>query len=165
MNQKPFTHLRLFALALTLAVLIWRASPAQAALGITDIQPRTAENNQSTQLTITGTEFAAGAVALLENFGALSTSFINSTVLTAMLPPGLAPGVYGITVVNPDSSSTTLANAITIIQNSATAAPPTATPQAESPRSQPIAPWLWLSPTMQAWNRSHPTRNSIFRSS
>jgi len=141
MNQKPFTHLRLFALVLTLVVLIWRASPAQAALGITDIQPRTAENNQSTQLTITGTDFAAGAVALLENFGALSTSFINSTVLTAMLPPGLAPGVYGITVVNPDSSSTTLANAITIIQNAATAAPPTATPQAESssiPADRPL---------------------------
>jgi hypothetical protein len=79
-------------------------------------------------------------VALLDNFGALSTSFVNSTMLTALLPAGLAPGSYGLTVINPDSSSATLSNAITILQGAASAAP-TATSEAQSttvPADRPL---------------------------
>jgi hypothetical protein len=106
--------------------------PVQAALGITDVQPRTISANTSVNLVVTGTDFVDGAVVVLSNYGALDTSFVSATNLTAMLPAGIPAGVYSLTVLNPDSSSATLPGALTVSEPTPTTQPPangaTATP-------------------------------------
>ena len=49
-------------------------------------------------LTLTGTDFDATAVVLLDGFGALSTSFLNSQTLTAVVPAGIPAGDYTVRV-------------------------------------------------------------------
>ena len=109
--------------------------PAQAALGIQSVQPNVVSNTSSVELVVTGTDFEDGAVVLFENYGELSTSFVSSTILRASLPAGLNPGIYSITVVNPDSSSAMLSNAVTIIAATEPPVSPTATTQAEPTQS------------------------------
>ena len=43
-----------------------------------------------------------------------SVTFVNSTTLTATVPWGLNPGVYPLTVVNPDGGSVSLPGAFTV---------------------------------------------------
>lgn len=128
-------------LALTLSLLRW-PTPALAALEIISVQPSTVTSNTSVDLVVTGSDFVDGAVVILENFGALTTSYVSATVLRAQLPAGIAPGVYTVTVVNPDSTSASLPNALTVVEPSptreptATQAPPAdATP---TPSTRPL---------------------------
>ncbi len=65
-------------------------------------------------LTVLGGNFQAGAVVRLINLGALATSFINDTMLTAIVPPNSPPGTYSVQVTNPDLQSATLENALKI---------------------------------------------------
>lgn len=103
-----------------------------AALGVISVQPNVVSNVSSVDLVVTGADFVDGAVVVVENFGALTTNFVSTSVLTAMLPAGLAPGVYTITVVNPDSASASLPNGLTVAAPTATQPPsgelPTPTP-------------------------------------
>ncbi|MCI0518944.1 MAG: IPT/TIG domain-containing protein [Chloroflexi bacterium] len=107
---------RLGALLLLTLALLAAAQPARADLGITSVQPNVVSNAASVELVITGSDFADGTVALLEDFGGLTTTFVSATVLRAMLPAGIAPGSYTLTVVNPDSTSVSLADALTITE-------------------------------------------------
>lgn len=103
--------------------LLARPQAALAALSIVDVQPRKVALNTSVNLVITGTDFVEGAVVTLSNYGALDTVFISATNLTAGLPAGISPGTYSLTVLNPDSTSATLDNALTIEQPTATTEP------------------------------------------
>ncbi len=101
--------------------------PVSAALGITRIQPDQVSNASVVELVVTGTDFENGSRVLIEQVGALPTSFVSSTVLTALIPAGLAPGIYTVTVINPDSSSVSLPNALTITAPIQTPVPTTDT--------------------------------------
>ena len=114
---------RLFILIVLLSVVLAMPQPALAALGISFVTPSTVSNTQATQLTITGTDFQSGATVLLDGYGALTTFYMSNVTLLADLPAGIAEGVYSVTVTNPDSSTATLANALTVV-----AIAPTATP-------------------------------------
>ncbi|HWQ84523.1 MAG TPA: hypothetical protein VN363_08160, partial [Anaerolineales bacterium] len=118
---KNLTLHRIFA-ALLLSALILAAFPQTtlAAIGISGVQPRVVSNTTSADLVITGSDFVDGAVVVLEGWGGLNTSFVSATLLTAGLPAGLPTGSYGITVINPDSSSAYLANALQVVQASQT---------------------------------------------
>jgi len=89
--------------------------PALAALGISSVNPSTISNTQSNTITITGTDFETGAVVSLDTFGPLSTNFFSETTLFAIVPSGLPVGIYSVTVTNPDSTSATLVNALTVV--------------------------------------------------
>ncbi len=110
-------------LVLMLAWLLLRPWPVSAALGIISIQPSTITNTSVTELVVTGTEFEEGARVLIEQVGALPTSFVSSSVLVALVPAGLPAGVYTVTVINPDSSSASLPNSLTITALLETPAP------------------------------------------
>lgn len=96
-------------LPVILAVMLlagW-TSPAYAALGVTNVTPGSVVNNAAATLTITGTDFDASAVVLLDGFGALATSFLNSQTLTAVVPAGVPAGDYTLRVTTsaPDSQA------------------------------------------------------------
>ena len=119
---------------LTILSFFWGVFPVQAALGIQSVQPNVVSNTTSVELVITGTDFEPGAVVIFENFGQLNTTFVSSGILRAFLPAGLNPGSYTITVVNPDSTSASLANAVTIIAATEAAVSPAPTPEIETPQ-------------------------------
>ncbi|MBE2199016.1 MAG: IPT/TIG domain-containing protein [Anaerolinea sp.] len=83
-------------------------------LAITAVQPNTVANAASAELIITGSGFVDGAIVLLSGVGGLNTTFVSSSLLRAVAPAGSAPGVYSLTVVNPNAAAVTLANALTV---------------------------------------------------
>ncbi len=105
---------RVLLLLTVLLGLVMIPIPARAALGILSVQPDVVSNLNSVQLVITGTDFQDGARVVVEQVGALPTSFVSSTVLSALLPSGLIPGIYTVTVVNPDATSVSLPNSLTV---------------------------------------------------
>lgn len=84
------------------------------ALAVTAVQPNSISNLADTELVVTGSGFADGAAVVLSGIGGLSTTFVSPSLLRASLPAGAAPGVYSITVINPDASAATLPNALTV---------------------------------------------------
>jgi photosystem II stability/assembly factor-like uncharacterized protein len=85
------------------------------------IAPLSAFNDLDTPVTITGTDFTAdlsgtpptinlGSVALT------NVTLVDSATLTATVPWGVDPGVYTLTVTNPDDGTGSLASAFTVTQ-------------------------------------------------
>lgn len=117
--------------------MLAQATPALA-LGIVSVQPEIVINTTDVNLVITGSDFQSGASVLLEGAQGigLATTFVSDTVLNATLPAGAPPGVYTVTVVNPDQSSASKENALTILEPTATTEAPTAT-ATETPTAIP----------------------------
>ena len=106
--------------------MLAQTTPALA-LEVLSVQPSTILNTTEVSLVVTGSDFQSGATVVLEGLGALTTTFISNSVLNAVVPAGAAPGVYTVTVFNPDSSSASLDNALTILEPTATTEAPTPT--------------------------------------
>jgi hypothetical protein len=137
MNQSTF--IRTFSLlALLLLLLVARAAPQAQAQDdptttpttalppqITAVQPNVISSANDTELVITGSNFGEGAVVVLEGYGALATTTVSPNLLRALLPAGVPPRLYSVTVVNPNAQSASLANALTIISPPG----PTGTPE------------------------------------
>lgn len=118
------THFRFLLISVILTTLLLPVSrPAYAAIGITGVQPNVVSNASGATIVVSGADFANGAVVILNGYGALNTTFVSLSVLTADIPPGLPIGTYGITVINPDSTSAILNNALNIVGPTATPAP------------------------------------------
>jgi hypothetical protein len=83
-----------------------------------------APNDLDTEIAITGTGFTrdlSGTVMTLPMVALNGTAltqvgWLSSTEMTATLPWGLDPGVYDLTVTNPDGESGSLTKAITVTQ-------------------------------------------------
>ncbi len=67
-----------------------------------------------TALTITGTNFVAGATVTIGGTAATAVSVVNSTTITATTPAHAA-GAVSVTVTNPDAQAATFANAFTYV--------------------------------------------------
>ena len=106
-------------LLLQLAVFI---VPAYA-LSVLSVSPSTVSNISAQTLTVSGSEFVNGAVVYLNANIPLSTSFVNADTLTAVLPQGFQAGIYNLTVTNPDNSSSSLSNALTVLDGITTPSP------------------------------------------
>ncbi|MDB5080437.1 MAG: hypothetical protein JWP00_2361, partial [Chloroflexi bacterium] len=85
-----------------------------AAPTISQVTPATVLNNAATTLTITGANFVNIPTVLLGNQTLSTVTFNSTTNLTAVIPAGVTPGVYNLTVTNPDNASATLANSVTV---------------------------------------------------
>jgi hypothetical protein len=97
------------ALALTMT-----PSPTSSGLTISGVQPNVVNNTAVAELVVTGGGFADGAVVILGAAGALPTTFVSPNLLRAALHAGIAPGVYTVTVVNPNAASASLPNSVTV---------------------------------------------------
>lgn len=93
--------------------------------GVTAITPYSAPNDLDTPVVITGTGFirelsGTSVITLptvsLNGAPLEDVGWISSTQLTATVPWGLDPGIFTISVTNPDGGSGSLANAFTITQ-------------------------------------------------
>ncbi|MBN2146908.1 MAG: IPT/TIG domain-containing protein [Anaerolineales bacterium] len=124
-------------LPILLALILLLTAPhltALAALGISAVTPGTVTNDSAAILTISGADFANGAIVSLDGYAALETSFASATTLTAILPAGVPAGAYTVRVTNPDSASVTLPNGLTVLAP----AEPTATTQPQAGYERPL---------------------------
>jgi hypothetical protein len=101
----------------------WAAPADRVNPTVTGITPAFAPNDIDAAVTISGTGFAAamsGTVVLtfptasLGSTALTNVTFVNSTTLTGTVPWGLNPGVYPLTVVNPDGGTGSLTGAFTV---------------------------------------------------
>jgi hypothetical protein len=118
-NYSPIVNIAI--LAITVLELLCFPIAVNAALIITAVVPDTISNQQNNTITITGTDFAPGAVVSLDSYGDLYTSFFSNTSLVAIVPAGVPLGIYTVTVTNPDLTSASLPNSLTVIQVAPTA--------------------------------------------
>ncbi len=81
---------------------------------VSAIDPVSARDDTDTSVTITGTDFVATPTVSLGSTALTNVVFVDSSTLTATVPGGITPGVYSISVVNPDNGSGTLADAFTV---------------------------------------------------
>jgi hypothetical protein len=96
---------------------------------IDDVEPDWFVNTQPIQITILGSRFQSGAIVRAKDFGLLSSEWINDSLLTAIVPAGLAKGKYDVKVTNPDGRSDTRRNAFEVATPTRT---PTITPEPTS---------------------------------
>jgi hypothetical protein len=109
-NPSGFRQLCTHATVLMLAVMIsiavangpaWGADKSMAA--ITNAIPEFVTN--PAQLTITGSNFGTATPIVMLDGIPLNVPMFTSTVATALLPPGLAPGTYLLTLTNTDTGN------------------------------------------------------------
>jgi hypothetical protein len=72
---------------------------------INSVQPDSAPVGASAPISITGSNFAAGATVDIGGVPATNVQLLGTTQINALSPNKLAAGVYNVTVVNPDGLS------------------------------------------------------------
>lgn len=126
MHKEVKVLFSLFLLMVMLAV-VGQPVPVYAALGITSVVPGTIVNTTANTITILGSDFTSDAVALLEGYGALATTFVNPGTLTATVPAGLPAGTYTVTVRLSDTLSASCSGCLKVVEP--TPEPPFGRPQ------------------------------------
>jgi hypothetical protein len=81
---------------------------------VTGVSPSSGTTAGGTTITITGTNFTAGATVTVGGTAATGVTVVNSTTITATTPAGDA-GAVTVTVTNPGSQSGSLANGYTYV--------------------------------------------------
>lgn len=146
----------------------WLVSPAVHAqdcpeipgvIEVCDVQPGSIVNTTAVTITVIGDDFENGAVVVLDGYGALVTTYINSTLLTATVPAGV-PGAYrgrdyDVRVINPTNPATNFAvleDALTVFTPVSKPSEPTKTPV---PTNTPL-PTEYIRPivTIQSYGAS-----------
>jgi hypothetical protein len=147
--NKPVRLAALICVALVIcalsAVASWLVSPTVHAQNcpvgpsmpeINDVQPGTIVNTTAVTITVIGDGFEEGAVVVLDGYGALATTCVNATLMTATVPAGV-PGAYRgrdydvrvINPTNPEDNRDVLEDALTVFTPvSAKPSEPTKTP-------------------------------------
>jgi len=91
-------------------------------LALTGVEPDTLVSQTGGTLSIYGSGFTTATVARLVGFGLLETTYVNSTALMAVVPPGISAGTFDLQV-SEDSTSATMPAALTIVAATATPGP------------------------------------------
>lgn len=89
---------------------------APAAATVTQVDPLHAPNDLDVSIVITGTGFAPGAAASLGATPLHDVTWLSDTSLTAVVPWGITPDVYTVTVENSDGQTGSLPGAFTVTQ-------------------------------------------------
>jgi len=101
------------------------AAPLEITPTVTLVDPSSAPNDLDTPIVITGTDFAAvlsGTLVITQPTAYLGDTaledagWVSTTTLETAVPWGMDPGVYTVTVVNPDGRSGSLPDAFTVTQ-------------------------------------------------
>jgi serine protease AprX len=85
--------------------------PASDPPGLSAVQPSAGSPDFRTTITIAGQSFRPAVAAMLNDTTLSNVIYLDATTLSAVVPAGLAPGVYDLTVINGDCQSNTLDNA------------------------------------------------------
>ena len=93
-------------------------------LAVTDVEPDIVPNDLDTAIVISGTGFAVitgtyvitPPAVFLGEIRLPDITWVSSTQLLSVVPWGLDPGVYALTVANPDGVTATLTGALTVTQ-------------------------------------------------
>lgn len=125
--MKKHLHLLLtFGLVLVLALSATLTTGARAADGPDFfLQPSTVSNGVATNVVVYGAnvDWPEGTLVVLDGVGALSTSRVSNTVLTVVVPAGIAPGTYGMSVINANSEVPPIVKANVLTVTGATSTP------------------------------------------
>ncbi len=127
------------ALFLLIAAAAGATPAAAAAPVITGVEPAAVSNLNASNLVVTGAGFgaAAGAVVVLEGYGALATTWVSDVMLTAALPAGAPAGQYALKVVVPGNDPVTWTGGVLTVTGPAATAAPTNVP-APTPFQRPL---------------------------
>ena len=87
---------------------------------VTGVSPNSGTTAGGTAVTITGTDFAAGATVTFGGTAATNVAVVNGTEITATTPAGSA-GAVTVTATNPGAQSGSLANGFTYVVVATTA--------------------------------------------
>lgn len=90
------------------------AAPSQITPTVTLVDPSSAPNDLDAPIVITGTDFVSTPVVHLGDTSLNDVSWVSTTRLEAAVPWGMDPGVYTVTVINPDKQSGSLVDAFTV---------------------------------------------------
>jgi hypothetical protein len=124
--MKTYKLLPLLLAAVVLVLILMPSRATGAAPVITGVEPRTVSNLSSTNLVVTGSGFGsdAGAVVVLDGYGALATTMVTTdTMLMAALPAGAAPGQYKVKVIVPGNGTALWNGTVTVTGPAAPATP------------------------------------------
>jgi hypothetical protein len=117
------------------------------------ISPDSGRSDSPTNVTITGRSFASG---LTVKIGAISASDVavgGSTTITAIVPQGIAAGIYDVVVTNPDMQAAILADGFTV-QGQQVVNPPRAEGCGCAAQRSGGAPWLAICCLLMMWARA-----------
>ena len=89
------------------------------------LQPSTVSNGTATNAVVYGAnvDWPEGTIVVLDGAGALATTRVSNTVLTVVIPQGLTPGVYGMSVINANSAVPPITKANVLTVTGATSTP------------------------------------------
>jgi hypothetical protein len=90
---------------------------------VTSVSPNNGSTAGGTVVTITGTNFAAGASVTFGSTAATSVTVVSSTSITATTPSATSTGAVTVTVTNPGPQSGSLSNGFTYTTASTPTAP------------------------------------------
>lgn len=96
-----------------------------AVVGPSVIEPNQVSNGSDVEIAVIGVGFLTGATVVLDNFGALNTTFVSSSLLRAVVPAGTPPLLYPLSVVNPNGTASVLPNALRVTAPAGTPEPTT----------------------------------------
>lgn len=130
-----FRFLMLLMVEALLATMFSIRIPTVYAASLTSISPNSMVTGSGITVLVAGVDFESGAVVVLNGYSALSTTFVNSGLLSATVPgsiPGSPTGIaYGVQVINPSAPTTPITNpAVTLVvfSNEPTPITPSPTP-------------------------------------
>ncbi|MDD5556254.1 MAG: IPT/TIG domain-containing protein [bacterium] len=83
---------------------------------VNSIVPDSGPSNRVVDVVINGSGFAATPSVRIGTTACLNVAFVDSSRVTAQVPAGIAPGVYDVTVTNPDGQPGTLPNGYTVTE-------------------------------------------------
>ncbi len=86
-------------------------------ISILSIDPNVGLDNDTTAVTITGTNFLDGATVAIGAATLESVTVSSVTTINATVPSGLTPGVYDVVVTNSSGGSATLVEGFTVLSS------------------------------------------------
>jgi photosystem II stability/assembly factor-like uncharacterized protein len=102
------------AFVITWGVAAARPLSSDPAPIITDVTPKELPNHTNLYITVTGEHFALTPTLTLGDTALQNVTLVNTQTLTALVPWGLPPGSYTLTITNPDGQSASNVGACTV---------------------------------------------------
>ncbi|HRF98619.1 MAG TPA: IPT/TIG domain-containing protein, partial [Aggregatilineales bacterium] len=132
MSRKPIFRIILFMGLCLLTLAVWSASaqettpesPTFVQITLIGVEPSVVQAGTEARLSIIGNNFTPNTTVRVWNVGFLTTTYINPTALTAILPATAPNGSYVVEVSDPLNGVANLPNAITVVSAPAPPATP-----------------------------------------